>query len=411
VETKAFPLKDAAGNVTSAIEVINNMTDKHLLEEQILRTQKLEAVGLLAGGLAHDFNNLLQGVFGNISMAKMFSDKGGKAYAMLEGAETALYQATNLTKQLLTFSKGGEPVKRVIDLPSLVDNAVKFSLSGSNVNYRSAVDDRLWPVEADDGQINQVIHNIVLNACEAMPDGGTVAIEMQNVTINEKNSLPLKQGKYVQLDIKDSGTGISASHLPKIFDPYFTTKKKGSGLGLATSYSIVTKHGGMITASSQLGVGSVFSIYLPASGKSIVPAEVQAGGLLTGKGRILIMDDEEIVRSVAGHMIESLGYEVDFSENGEQAIEKYSAAKRSNRPFNAVILDLTVRGGMGGKEAVGRLAEIDPEVRAIVSSGYSADDIISNYREYGFQEVLSKPYQIDVLGRVLYNLLHRENIS
>jgi PAS domain S-box-containing protein len=411
VETKAFPLKDAAGNVTSAIEVINNMTDKHLLEEQILRTQKLEAVGLLAGGLAHDFNNLLQGVFGNISMAKMFSDKGGKAYAMLEGAETALYQATNLTKQLLTFSKGGEPVKRVIDLPSLVDNAVKFSLSGSNVNYRSAVDDRLWPVEADDGQINQVIHNIVLNACEAMPDGGTVAIEMQNVTINEKNSLPLKQGKYVQLDIKDSGTGISASHLPKIFDPYFTTKKKGSGLGLATSYSIVTKHGGMITASSQLGVGSVFSIYLPASGKSIVPAEVQAGGLLTGKGRILIMDDEEIVRSVAGHMIESLGYEVDFSENGEQAIEKYSAAKRSNRPFHAVILDLTVRGGMGGKEAVGRLAAIDPEVRAIVSSGYSADDIISNYREYGFQEVLSKPYQIDVLGRVLYNLLHRENIS
>jgi PAS domain S-box-containing protein len=408
VEIKAFPLKDAAGTVTSAIEVINNMTDKHLLEEQILRTQKLEAVGLLAGGLAHDFNNLLQGVFGNISMAKMFSDRAGKAYAMLEGAETALYQATNLTKQLLTFSKGGEPVKKVIDMPSLVDNAVKFSLSGSNVNYRSFVDDLLWPVEADDGQINQVIHNIVLNACEAMPDGGTVGIEMRNVTIDEKSGLPLKQGKYVKLDIRDSGTGIPASHLPKIFDPYFTTRRKGSGLGLATSYSIVTKHGGMITASSQLGVGSVFTMYLPASDQNVLPVEVQTGGLLTGNGRILIMDDEEIVRLVAGNMIQSLGYDVDFAENGEQAIEKYGAAMRENRPYHAVILDLTIRGGMGGKEAVGKLATIDPEVRAIVSSGYSADDIVSHYRDYGFQEVLSKPYQIDVLGRVLYHLLHRE---
>ncbi len=411
VETKAFPLKDALGNVTSAIEVINNITDKHLLEEQMLRTQKLEAVGLLAGGIAHDFNNLLQGVLGSISMAKTFSDREGKAFTMLESAESALYQATNLTKQLLTFSKGGEPVKKVIALPSLVDNAAKFSLSGSNVNYRTVVENHLWPVEADEGQIYQVIHNIVLNACEAMPDGGTIGIELQNVLLDEKSGLPLKRGKYVRMDIIDPGTGIPDSHLSKIFDPYFTTKKRGSGLGLATSYSIVAKHGGVIIANSNLGIGSTFTIYLPASDQGLVAEEVQTGGILTGKGRILIMDDEEVVRVVAGHMLESLGYEAEFAENGEQAIEKYRTAMKSNKPFHAVILDLTVRGGMGGKEAVGKLAAMDPKVRAIVSSGYSADDILSHYRDHGFQDVLSKPYQIEVLSRVLHGLLDRKILS
>ncbi len=405
VETKAFPLKDASGAVTSAIEVINNITDKHLLEEQMLRTQKLEAVGLLAGGIAHDFNNLLQGVFGNISMAKMFSGRESKAFAMLEGAESALYQATNLTKQLLTFSKGGEPVKRVIALPSLVDNAVKFSLSGSNVNSRTAADSSLWQVEADEGQINQVIHNVVLNACEAMPDGGTIGIDMHNVSLDEKSGLPLKKGKYVRIDIQDTGTGIAEHHLPKIFDPYFTTKKKGSGLGLATSYSIMTKHGGLITANSRLGTGSTFSLYLPASPEYLPPAEAGAGAILAGKGRILVMDDEEVVRVVAGHMLDSLGYEADFAENGEQAVEKYKAALKSNRPFHAVILDLTIRGGMGGKETIRKIAAMDPSVRAIVSSGYSADDILSHYREHGFKDVLSKPYQIEVLSRVLHDVL------
>ncbi len=244
VETKAFPLKDASGNVTSAIEVINNITDRHLLEEQILRTQKLEAVGLLAGGIAHDFNNLLQGVFGNISMAKMFSDKEGKAYAMLEGAEAALYQTTNLTKQLLTFSKGGEPVRKVIALTSIIDDAVKFALSGSNVNYLSCIDEDLWPIEADEGQINQVMHNIVLNAIEATPYGGEIRMEVRNVSIDEKSGLPLAAGKYVLIVIKDSGLGIPDNYLSKIFDPYFSTKQKGSGLGLATSYSIIKRHGG-----------------------------------------------------------------------------------------------------------------------------------------------------------------------
>jgi PAS domain S-box-containing protein len=407
VETKAFPLKDPSGNVISAIEVINNITDKHLLEEQILRTQKLEAVGLLAGGIAHDFNNLLQGVFGSISMAKLFSDKEGKAYAMIEVAEKALYQATNLTKQLLTFSKGGEPLKKVIGLPSVIDDAARFALSGSNVDYRSVSDERLWPVEADEGQITQVINNIVLNACESMPEGGTVRIEMRNVLIDETVGLPLKKGKYVQVDIRDSGTGIPESHLSKIFDPYFTTKKKGSGLGLATSYSIIGRHGGVITVSSQLGAGSTFSIYLPASEQRLSAHETPKKDLVAGKGRILVMDDEELVRTIAGHMISRLGYDVDFAENGEEAIEKYSGAMKTGRPFDAVILDLTIRAGMGGEETIRKIAELNPAVKAVVSSGFSDDDIVSNYRDYGFRAVLSKPYRIEALSEVLHGLLRR----
>ena len=409
VETKSFPLKDASGAVVSAIEVINNITDKHLLEEQMLRTQKLEAVGLLAGGIAHDFNNLLQGVFGSISMAKMSSDREGKAYGMLEQAEKALYQATNLTKQLLTFSKGGEPVKKVIALPTVIDNAVRFALSGSNINYQPSADENLWPVEADEGQINQVVHNIVLNASEAMADGGTVRIDMKNVLIPETSGLPLEKGKYVQIDIKDSGMGIPENFLSKIFDPYFTTKKKGSGLGLATSYSIIKRHGGVIMVNSQFGAGTTFSLYLPASEEGPVPEQAAAGDLLSGKGRILVMDDEDIVRMVAGHMMNGLGYEAVFAENGEQALEKYSVAKKAGKPFDAVILDLTIRGGMGGKETVKRMAEIDPSVRAIVSSGYSADDILAHYGDHGFLAVLSKPYQIEELSRVLHEALRKKN--
>lgn len=409
VETKSFPLKDASGAIVSAIEVINNITDKHLLEEQMLRTQKLEAVGLLAGGIAHDFNNLLQGVFGSISMAKMSSDREGKAYSMLEQAETALYQATNLTKQLLTFSKGGEPVKKVVALPAVIDNAVRFALSGSNISYQPSADENLWPVQADEGQINQVVHNIVLNASEAMADGGTVRITMKNILIPETSDLPLEKGKYVRIDIRDSGMGIPDGFLAKIFDPYFTTKKKGSGLGLATSYSIIKRHGGVIMVNSQLGAGTTFSLYLPASEDGSVIEQSPERSLLSGKGRILIMDDEDIVRMVAGHMLKGLGYEAVFAENGEQALEKFSAAVKAGKPFDAVVLDLTIRGGMGGKETVKKLAEIDPSVRAIVSSGYSADDILAHYEDHGFLAVLTKPYQIEELSRVLHEALDKEN--
>jgi two-component system cell cycle sensor histidine kinase/response regulator CckA len=408
VETKSYPLKDASGKVISAIEVINNITDKHLLEEQILRTQKLEAVGLLAGGIAHDFNNLLQGVFGNISMVKMHADKDSAGYQMLEEAERALNLARNLTRQLLTFSKGGEPVKKLISLPSIIRDSVKFSLSGSNVSYTFAVADNLWPVEADEGQISQVINNIVLNANDAMPDGGTVRIKVQNVSIDGKGVLPLMRGEYVMIAIKDSGIGIPRHHISKIFDPYFTTKQKGSGLGLATSYSIIKKHGGIIDANSELGIGSTFFIYIPASEKKLATLKTVKKDLVTGMGRVLVMDDEVIIRVVTGQMLKTLGYEAVFAENGEQAVERYSEAARANRPFDAVILDLTIRGGMGGEETIKKLIEIDPAVKAIVSSGYTEDPIVSNYRAEGFKAGLSKPYEIEELSNTLNRIINKK---
>jgi PAS domain S-box-containing protein len=401
VETKSFPLKDAAGNVTSAIEVINNITVKHLLEEQILRTQKLEAVGLLAGGIAHDFNNLLQGIFGNISLAKIYSAADGKAFQMLEEAEKALNLSRNLTKQLLTFSKGGEPVKKVFSVTSIIRDSVKFALSGSNVDYRFSIDDALRPVEADEGQLSQVIQNIVLNAGEAMPEGGTIRISVRNILIDKNNILSLGVGKYVLIEIEDSGVGISEHHIQKIFDPYFTTKQKGSGLGLATSYSIIKRHGGALEVKSEPGIGTTFFIYLPASDEKLSLKETGREALSTGKGKILVMDDEKMILTVAESMLEALGYDTEVANNGEQALEKYSAALASGKPFDAVILDLTVRGGIGGRDTIVKMIEIDPEVRAIVSSGFSDDPILSNYENYGFKATLSKPYKMEELGRTL----------
>ncbi len=409
VETKAYPLRDASGRITSSIEIINNITEKHLLEERVLRAQKLEAIGLLAGGIAHDFNNLLQGVFGNISLAKTLSERDGKIYQLLEAAEKALEFSKKLTQQLLTFSKGGEPAKRAISLPSVIQGAVRFALSGSNVSYKFSMDAHLWPVEADEIQLGQAINNIVLNASDAMQGRGTVDINVNNLLVDEKSGLPLKPGRYVMIAIEDTGSGIPEQHVSRIFDPYFTTKEKGKGLGLATSYSIIKRHNGIIDVKSQLGVGSKFSIYLPASEKSPEPKEKQRKVLFTGKGRILVMDDEELVRVVTGRMLENLGYEVDFAEKGEEAIDKYSDALRSGKPFDAVILDLTVRGGMGGGDAIKEMIAINPHIRAIVSSGYSDDPIMANYSEYGFKGTMAKPYNLQSLSSKLHELLGDEN--
>jgi two-component system cell cycle sensor histidine kinase/response regulator CckA len=407
VETKAFPIRDANGNVTSVIETVNNITEKHLLEEERLKTQKLESIGLLAGGIAHDFNNLLQGIFGYISMARRFVDSREKTLAMLAEAENALNQSVNLTTQLLTFSKGGRPVKKLTDLRSIIENSTKFTLSGSRSDFRVLIPDDVWQAEVDDGQIGQVIQNLVLNADQSMPLGGSVIVSATNIAENNVSLPPvLSKGNYVMISIQDKGIGIPDTYVDKIFDPYFTTREKGSGLGLATSYSIIKNHGGMIDVRTQVGEGSTFMIYLPAAvGVSSARVREPAVAASQRTARVLVMDDEESIRNLSSVMLASLGHTAETACHGEEAAEKYKAAIAQGKRFDIVILDLTIRGGLGGVETMQMLRKIDPAVKAIVSSGYSDDAVIANYLSHGFKAYLKKPYNMDQLSEKLVSLL------
>lgn len=264
-----------------------------------------------------------------------------------------------------------------------------------------SIPDNLWPAKVDEGQVSQVINNLIINAYQAMPEGGIIKVHFENVIIAENDVLPIKKGEYVKISIKDNGIGIPKEHLPKIFDPYFTTRHKGSGLGLSTAYSIIKKHDGHITMESKMGVGTTFHIYLPASKEKVLTKKVEDEKSLTGKGRILIMDDEDAVREVAGLMLKNIGYEVEFAGDGVEAIEFYKKARESGKPFDVAIIDLTVPGGMGGKEAVKKLLEIDPNVKTIVSSGYSNDPIMSEFKQYGFKGVIAKPYLIEELSEIV----------
>ncbi len=406
VETKAFPLRDSTGLVTSAIETIHNITERHLLEAEQLKTQKLEAVGRLAGGIAHDFNNLLQGMFGYISMAKVNIDRKDKAMAMLDQAEKALNMSVSLTSQLLTFSKGGRPATKRIALRPVIENSARFALSGSRSDSRVSLDDNLWHVDADEGQVAQVIQNIVLNANEAMPDGGIVEVSARNIEIPvASNPLLPGGGKFVRISVKDIGIGIPEQHLQRIFDPYFTTKQKGSGLGLATSYSIIRNHGGAIEVVSEVNKGSTFSFFLPAG----EGPEDEKRPILSydsaRKGKILVMDDEDIIRNVVKTMTESLGHAVECASTGEEAIDTFAEALASGEPFDIVILDLTVKGGIGGEQTIQRIRDMDPSVKAIVSSGYADNPVVSDYRSYGFDAFLNKPYMIEALRDALNKLM------
>ncbi|MBU0676117.1 MAG: PAS domain S-box protein [Proteobacteria bacterium] len=410
VETKAFPLRDETGAVTQVIETINDITEKRLLEEERLKVQKLEAIGTLAGGIAHDFNNLLQGVFGYISLAKMGTGLNRETNEFLEEAEKALNLTVNLTTQLLTFSKGGKPVKRSANLGPVVENGVRFSLSGSSTGCCIVQEDDLWPVEMDEGQISQVIQNIILNASQAMAEGGRVEVSLRNIPSGDP-VLPdgLAVGPYVEVAVRDEGIGIQEKNLTKIFDPYFTTKTKGSGLGLATSYSIIKNHDGRIMVASTPGEGTTFHLFLPAS--ETIQADDQpivVNNEPIRPGKILIMDDEPMVCSIAGAMIKSLGHQVDYASNGEEAIDTYRVAMQKEEPFDVVILDLTIRGGMGGEETIRRLLAMNPEVVVVVSSGYADSPILANYREYGFKAILSKPYTLKNLESVIQAVFNRE---
>ena len=390
----------------AVIVIFRDISDRKRKEDELIKLAKLESLGVLAGGIAHDFNNLLTGVIGNLSLAKMYCKPDDKVYQIILEAEKASTNAKGLTYQLLTFAKGGAPVKRTMFINKLVKDAIAFASRGSNTKCHFDVSEDIWAVDVDDGQLNQVIYNLIINAEQAMSEGGDITVSVQNTAIEPDNKYLIKDGEYVKVAISDTGGGIPQEILNKIFDPYFTTKEKGSGLGLATCYSIIKNHGGYITVDSKVGTGTTFYIYIPKSEKELSLEEKKGKGeLLYGKGKILIMDDEEILRNAAGLLLSELGYNVGFARDGKEAIEIYKKAKDSGEPFNVVIMDLTIPGGMGGKEAIKKLLEIDPDIRAIVCSGYSTDPIMSEFKDYGFSDVIIKPYDIDELSRVVYKVV------
>ncbi|MFH0754164.1 MAG: ATP-binding protein, partial [Candidatus Omnitrophota bacterium] len=364
------------------------------------------SVGVLAGGIAHDLNNILTTILGNVSMAKTQVKPEDEMFDLLGEAETATARAQTLTKQLLTFAKGGTPVKETASIKEILKESSSFALRGSKSGCEFSIAEDLWPAEVDVGQISQVINNIVINANQAMPEGGIIQLCAENKVVEDRHSLPIKPGRYIKISIKDQGVGIAQNHLLKIFDPYFTTKYEGSGLGLATTYSIIKKHDGHITVESQLGIGTKIYIYLPATDKAV--PEKEEVRLIAGQGKILVMDDEASLRELLKTMLEKLGYEPEFAKDGAETIRMVKEALEAEKPYDAVILDLTIPGGMGGKEAINKLLEIDPEVKAIVSSGYSNDPVLANFQEYGFKGVMPKPFAFQSLGKLLHDVLWGE---
>ncbi|MDD2540808.1 MAG: PAS domain S-box protein [Desulfuromonadaceae bacterium] len=399
------PICNAENAVVGTVLVFRDISEQQVLETNLQRAEKLESLGVLAGGIAHDFNNMLTGIIGNISIAAMHANPGDLIHKRLEEAEKAAFRARDLTQQLLTFAKGGAPVKKTASIVEILTDSAGFALRGANVRCCFNIASSLWPVEMDAGQISQVIHNLVLNADQAMPDGGAIFIDAENLEKSDSDNLPLPHGNYIHISIRDTGKGISSEHLLRIFDPYFTTKKTGSGLGLATSYSVIKNHSGCITIDSIPGKGSTFHIFLPASPETNSLESPITQLVVDGTGHVLVMDDEEMIRDVAGIILGHLGYTASFAKNGEETITRYQTALANQRPFDAVIMDLTIPGGMGGKEAIKKLLEIDPHVKAFVSSGYSNDPIMSNYKAFGFKGVIVKPYIIEEISKSLYSVL------
>ena len=400
------PIKSMKGATKAYLGVFRNITEVKKLEEELIKAAKLESIEILAGGIAHDFNNILTIILGNLSLIKAIGSVKGKVLERIEKAERAALRAKDLTQQLLAFTKGGSPIKRKTSIVNVIEESVTFVSSGSNVKIEVDIQEDIWGVEIDEGQINQVLNNLFINAQQAMPEGGKIWVKAENFEIDtEESGLALPPGKYIRIMVKDEGHGIPSDILPRIFEPYFTTKKNGHGLGLSTAYTIVRRHHGAITVESEPGRGTTFCVYLPSLGEYVEPEVKHPDAYYRGHGRILVMDDEDGIREMAGAILKKLGYKVDFACDGMEAIKKYKKSKKRRKKYDAVILDLTVPGGMGGRETIAKLLEIDPEVVAIVSSGYSNDPIMANYRQYGFAGTVRKPYRLGELGKVLKEVL------
>jgi PAS domain S-box-containing protein len=406
VEGCCAPVRDAQSRLIGAVLVIRDITVRQRFEEELQRASRLESIGILAGGIAHDFNNILTAIMGNITLALLDAQALTKTEHYLRDAERAALRARDLTQQLLTFAKGGDPVRSAVLLSEIVTEVARFALHGSRVKCEYDLPENLWLADADKGQLGQVVQNLVINAVQAMPEGGTIRIGARNEKVGLDPHRPLVPGDYVHISVADTGTGIRPEHLAKIFDPYFTTKQQGSGLGLTTVYSIIKKHSGHIEVASELGRGTTFQLWLPAVCEHQLDLPEDSVPTATPlSGRVLFMDDEEPISLMASLLLQRIGLEVELARDGAEAVDKYKAAHAAGRRFDLVVLDLTVPGGMGGREAIGELNRIDPTVKAIVSSGYSSDPVMANFRAYGFRGVVAKPYRIDDFVRVLRDVL------
>jgi len=386
--------------------IITDITKWESMQSEILKAQKLESLGILAGGIAHDFNNILTGILGNISFAGLILDDDKHlAHKPLEQAEKASLRAAELAHQLLTFARGGQPVKKTVSVANLVQESLSLALHGSNVRSVVDIPASLHDIEADEGQMNQTFNNVIINALQAMPDGGTLRIKAENVTLGDRNEAALPPGEYVRLSFTDHGQGIPNEDLQRIFDPYFTTKAGGTGLGLASVHSIINKHNGKVEVDSALGKGTTFTFYLPSTGEACTEPEPSPAALSAlacrADGAILVMDDEETIRSLAVDILEYLGYAVRTCSTGEEAVTLYKEAGESGMPYFAAIMDLTVPAGMGGKEAARQILAYDPEARLIVSSGYSNDPVMAQHADYGFCAAVVKPYRATELQQAL----------
>lgn len=403
-------IHDQNGKITGVVVVFRDITEKWRMEEEIERTQRLEFIGDLAGGIAHDFNNILSVILANIQLVKIIQNKGGNFDKFLNGMEDAVKRASSLTKQLLTFAKGGAPIKKPTSLAELLIETVELGIKGTGLNCSFFIQDQLWPVEIDSGQISQVFNNLTNNAVQTIPDNGKIEVSAENISITSQDILPLPLGDYIQITFKDNGPGISDEKLMKIFDPYCFFGEKESGLGLAVSYSIIKRHNGLINVQSEIGVGTCFTIYLPAVRKSNpVQDGIQNSGL-KGK-KLLLMDDEKRIIELVGEMLSHMDYRVETANNGAEALQMYQHAKQTNDPFDVIVMDLTVPGGMGGLEAISIIREYDSTVKAIVSSGYSNDPVMSDCKRYGFDGIVNKPYKVEELCREIERVLIQKTID
>ena len=417
IEQVASPIRDKKNEISGVVLVFRDITERQRSEAERRKAETLEQLGLLAGGIAHDFNNLLTAIIGNISLASLLLPPDDEMATRLDDAKNASMRARDLAQQLLTFARGGAPIKKTASIGKLIQDTVSFSLRGSHNRSEFDFAPDVAPAEIDAGQISQVIANLVVNADQAMPNGGTLYVSCDNFCYDTNDIVipDLAPGDYVRVRIRDEGVGIPENYIKRIFDPYFTTKPKGNGLGLATAYSIIKNHNGLMTVESQVHVGTTFTIYLPAAEAGEQELPVEAPKKLTpeisGTGRVLVVDDEDAIRDLVEFTLTRLGYEVSQAETALKGVELYQDKLRAGKRFDLVILDLTLPGGMGGKEALKKLIEIDPTVNAIVSSGYATDATMSRYQDFGFRGVIAKPYEAAELGKIVHDVIESSNVN